>query len=1304
MIPQNIIDKILEDASIVDVIGEFMTLNKRGINYMGCCPFHSEKTPSFCVSPTKKIYKCFSCGKSGNVISFLMEEENMTFREAVEWLGKKYNISIPVDKSIDADAELLAQKRKDAALIVCQAAQEWFHQQLQSSPMADEFLFKKRGMDIATARNFGAGYAPNSWSDLYDYLHGKGFSDEAIIDADVCRRNTKGKMNDTFRGRITFPFYNNRGQIVGFTARTILADEKVKYLNTGETILFNKGSQIFGMFQARHEVMRQDRIIMCEGQFDVMAMHRAGLKNVVCGSSTALTEKQRKTLFRFSHNITLCYDGDAAGRKGAVTHIPELLQEGFNVSVVLLPDGNDPDEFCRTEANMPVWFSNHTQSFVSFLLAELYLCTPDLGQRAKAVSYISNCIALCSDKFLRKEAIKALASETKMNIAEIKSDLRERQKKITREDIKANGFVGIEEASEIHPEDESENFITLTGDFEQFSEHLGSERMVYFTGEISQSDCQKLRTLSNTIFMANPIFEASVSGEGQQTAMLAMLFRMGFILQIESEDKAESFIDWYVGSYGSLIKEGNTTGDTVDIYVDRVAELISFANEASRTRSMEAWAKCLGLKAAQLKQIVKPYLTRRKDKRKAEQEQFDVDAEIMKIDTETLPSYVEDSEEYLRMYKRFGFYPLCNKKGVPVSYMFKTDGGSHTRISDFYMEPLLHIKAKEKDENKRVIKLNHLYFNFSIYVEWKSSVFSNMNTFNDMLVNEGCYNFENGTPAHFKKIWQCMSYKFQKCTELKVFGQQPEGFFAFSNAIIHEVDGDWRVDKTDNLGIVEHRGEKYYSPAFSEIYAGERHDSDQYEQDRHLVYTDTPESKRCTFAQWASLMDRVYKINDNGKWATIYAILCMFRSDIWPIDRIFTSVFLIGATQSGKTQIAISIRSLFIKPDAPSFNLNSGTDAAFFSILERFRDVPVVMEEYNDDTISAIKFQGLKSTVYDGEGKQKRKSATSNDIDTSKVNAPIVLLGQEAPQKDDNALTNRVIILEVPKHDYINDFEAQRIFNELKGYEKAGLSYLLFELMKLRPIIKSKFPGILKDCSYELMKRIGGNLKSGEQTRIVKTVSLFTAMVKLLEVHAPQLQLPFNYAQFLNIAESKVNAQVDLISRTDKLAQFFDTVQLMVDVKTAVYGRDLKIEQPGKVTLKGGDLVKLPSVATKVLYMNIRNIHAMYVKALSGDKPLTQTTLEVNLKNHPAFIGVVSNTRFKWTERKEVPTGPDNPVLKVIAEQYDKQTSAAVFNYDILRAYMDIDFEREKRSENLAPTLSEAISEPEDKQMKLPWE
>ena len=503
---------------------------------------------------------------------------------------------------------------------------------------------------------------------------------------------------------------------------------------------------------------------------------------------------------------------------------------------------------------------------------------------------------------------------------------------------------------------------------------------------------------------------------------------------------------------------------------------------------------------------------------------------------------------------------------------------------------------------------------------------------------------------------------------------------------------------------MKHDDTIFYSPSYSKINVGARKDNDKYEQDRWLIYSETPEKKRITFARWASLMNEVYRINDNGKWALLYSIMCAFRSDIHPINRHFTAIFFIGPTMSGKTQIAVSIRSLFVKPEAPSFNLNSGTDAAFFSILERFRDVPQIFEEYNDDMISDVKFQGLKQTCYDGEGKQKRKAATGNDIETSKVNAPAVILGQEAPQKDDNALSNRVVLCEVPKRESINEDHAQQIFQELKEAEKAGLSYLLLDILELRPIVRAQFPTLLKQCSKELqgLVEMSGS-RSGDQTRVINTVSMFLTMCKLLTAYAPHLQLPFTYDEFLQLAAAKVRSQVDMLVKTDKLAMFFNTIDYLIDKGSIKYGRDFKIERPTRLKLKGGVEKILQPTETAVLYMNLSNIHKMYASAMSnGDKPLSLTTLEVNLNSSPAYIGQVSNTRFKWMEAKEVPVGgvvPDNDntgqtkpnmAMMRVMETKEKQTSAVVLNYDILSKMMGIDFEREERPD-LPPVVEQKL-------------
>lgn len=776
--------------------------------------------------------------------------------------------------------------------------------------------------------------------------------------------------------------------------------------------------------------------------------------------------------------------------------------------------------------------------------------------------------------------------------------------------------------------------------------------------------------------------------------MLKALFRAGFNIDVVTEVETISFIQWYVNIYGLKIHNETPTTTVMDIYLDRIAEMIAETTEVTRTRSMKAWAQMLSMPSEKaLKDIVKPYITRKRSKNKVEAERENLD-DVADVDGNTLPDYVEENDEYKRMLSRYGFYPLLSKsKNEPVCYMFKNDSGGYGRVCDFFLTPLLHVYDKDPELNKRIVKITSMApeIRKAKYVEWKSSVFANMATFRAALVNEGAYNFENGNIKHYDKIWTWMSHQFKTCFQLRTFGQQKEDFFAWSNAIFHRNEkGDFEIKKVDNLGLVEHGGDLFYSPAYSEIYAYDRSDSDIFEQDRHLRYIDVPESRRITFAQWADLMNRVYRIEDNGKWAIIYSILCGFRSDLYPVIGNFTAIFFIGQTSSGKSQIAQSIRALYEVPSAPSSNLNQISDAAFFSILERFRDVPCIFEEYNDEEISDQKFQGLKAVTYDGDGKQKRRSATGNDIETSKVNASIILLGQEAPQRDDNALSNRVVLCEVPAHNFSGDQEAQRIFKELKGYEKEGLSYLLVEVQKLRPLFRTHFVPYMEQARKELQDALAGmSGRSGDQSRIIGTVSMFLATCRLLINDAPWLQLPFGYEDFFELAVKKVRHQCEMLAKSDKLATFFNTLDFLIDKGTLKIGRDFTVDEPDKVTLKGG-IVKPIAEGQKVMYMNLSNVHKHYLAAMQGgERPLTLTTLVVNLKSHPAYIGDVSNKKFIWQEEVRTMRTPPNSVnpetmatmapddtMIIKIQKKSKQTSAIVLDYNVLQQFMGIDFER----------------------------
>lgn len=1280
------INKILDAANIVEVIGESVNLRKSGSNYFGCCPFHDEKTASMCVSPAKRIFKCFGCGEHGNVIWFVHKNEGISYPEAAMMLAKKYKVDIKVEEK--TPEEQAREHEREEVMIVLEAAQKWMQEHIGTE--ADKYI-ASRGMNDWARREFRVG-ASGSYRQMLDDMS-KLYKPEIMRKAGLVYLRDNGEQMDYFRHRVTFPFLNRYGRVIGFTARDLTGSAKAKYLNSPDSIVFKKGAEFFGLYQARSEIAKYNKVFLVEGQFDVISMAQNGIRNVICKSGSALDGVQVKRLRLLCENVTLVYDDDKAGIHAAVTQIPVLLDAGMNVRCVMLPEGQDPDDFARANTGQVCEKLKPIEmGFVTYLYEKLYRQAADEPGREAGLKTILEAVAHVREATIRNDYMKTLAKLVESSADKLMPKLRQAMSGVKQHEEPSSGFAGICEAKEIY--DKEHDKIRLTSSWREFEEGVGERPVVYFRGCPQDSQVQELRQLDNSVVICSPDEDFDYKQECDEIQMLKALFRAGFNIDVVTEVETISFIQWYVNIYGLKIHNETPTTTVMDIYLDRIAEMIAETTEVTRTRSMKAWAQMLSMPSEKaLKDIVKPYITRKRSKNKVEAERENLD-DVADVDGNTLPDYVEENDEYKRMLSRYGFYPLLSKsKNEPVCYMFKNESGGYGRVCDFFMTPLLHVYDKDPELNKRIVKITSMApeIRKAKYVEWKSSVFANMATFRAALVNEGAYNFENGNIKNYDKIWTWMSHQFKTCFQLRTFGQQKEDFFAWSNAIFHRNEkGDFEIKKVDNLGLVEHGGDLFYSPAYSEIYAYDRSDSDIFEQDRHLRYIDVPESRRIKFAEWADLMNRVYRIEDNGKWAIIYSILCGFRSDLYPVIGNFTAIFFIGQTSSGKSQIAQSIRALYEVPSAPSSNLNQISDAAFFSILERFRDVPCIFEEYNDEEISDQKFQGLKAVTYDGDGKQKRRSATGNDIETSKVNASIILLGQEAPQRDDNALSNRVVLCEVPAHNFSGDQEAQRIFKELKGYEKEGLSYLLVEVQKLRPLFRTHFVPYMEQARKELQDALAGmSGRSGDQSRIIGTVSMFLATCRLLINDAPWLQLPFGYEDFFELAVKKVRHQCEMLAKSDKLATFFNTLDFLIDKGTLKIGRDFTVDEPDKVTLKGG-IVKPIAEGQKVMYMNLSNVHKHYLAAMQGgERPLTLTTLVVNLKSHPAYIGDVSNKKFIWQEEVRTMRTPPNTVnpetmatmapddtMIIKIQKKSKQTSAIVLDYNVLQQFMGIDFER----------------------------
>lgn len=415
MIPQETVNKILDAAQIVDVVGDFVTLKKRGANHIACCPFHNEKTPSFSVSPSKGIYKCFGCGKSGTAVGFVMEHENMSYTEALKYLAKKYHIEV-VEKEETAE-EIAKKQRHESLYLVSDFAGKFFQDSLntpEGQNIAYQY-FKSRGLEDETIRKYGLGWSPLSRKAFSETARAAGYKEEFMVETGLSIKYDDGRLVDRFYDRVIFPIHSVSGRIIAFGGRTLRTDKTVaKYVNSPETEIYVKSKSLYGIYFAKNEISRQDRCILVEGYLDVLSMHQLGIRNVVASSGTSLTVDQIRLIRKFTNNITIIYDGDGAGIKAALRGIGLVLKEGMNVKVVLLPDGQDPDDFARRHTLEEVrdHIETHQQDFINFktdlLLDE---AGNDPIKRANLINDIADTIALIPDAVIRAVYVRTCADK-----------------------------------------------------------------------------------------------------------------------------------------------------------------------------------------------------------------------------------------------------------------------------------------------------------------------------------------------------------------------------------------------------------------------------------------------------------------------------------------------------------------------------------------------------------------------------------------------------------------------------------------------------------------------------------------------------------------------------------------------------------------------------------------------------------------------------------------------------------------------------------------------------------------------------
>ena len=406
MIDRATVDKIMDATNIVDVVGEFVNLRKAGVNYKGLCPFHDDKTPSFMVSPARQICKCFACGEGGNAVNFLMKHEQITYPEALRWLAKKYNIEIQ-EREL-TDDEKREQSERESMFVVNEWACQYFHEILKNDVDGQAIgkqYFRSRGIRDDIIEKFRLGFALTKRDALVNEAHRKGYKDEFLVKTGLAIQNERG-IYDRFAGRAMFPWLNVSGKVVAFGGRKLDAATKgvqQKYVNSPDSEIYHKERELYGIYQAKKAIVKEDCVYMVEGYTDVIAMHQCGLENVVANSGTALSNHQIRLLHRFTQNIVLLYDGDEAGIHAAMRGTDMLLAEGMNIKVLLLPDGDDPDSFSRkhTAEEFKTYIEQHQTDFIQFKTDLLLKGVTDPQKRSEAVSSILKSVSVIPDKLKR---------------------------------------------------------------------------------------------------------------------------------------------------------------------------------------------------------------------------------------------------------------------------------------------------------------------------------------------------------------------------------------------------------------------------------------------------------------------------------------------------------------------------------------------------------------------------------------------------------------------------------------------------------------------------------------------------------------------------------------------------------------------------------------------------------------------------------------------------------------------------------------------------------------------------------------
>lgn len=1169
-ITKNSIDDLYTSLEIVKIVEHFgVKLTRAGVNYKAKSPFTEENTPSFIVSPTKNIFKCFSTGIGGNGVKFIQEKEGCEWIKAIELAASIMDISLEYEE-LDADEKIKYQEEVNAKKVV-DIINDKYQTELVKLPKehwVNEVL-QERGYNEEVIKNFGLGYAPDKTAFITQSM---------IENGQLALSNTlgysKAKNNvsyDFFRDRLMFPIHNYNGEVIAFGGRRSNdaknfneegKEKYPKYLNSSESELYNKQNVLYAFHLAKNEIRKQGTAILVEGYTDVISLHNAGVENTIATCGTALTIKQAKKLKTICNEIIVFRDGDNAGIKATHRDVAILLDLGFKVWILVDEEGQDPDEIVRREGEEISDFIKYSKQDAIIWLSELAL------------------IDSISDTYYK-------------HVDDIAKERKERTERV--------------------------------------SETIG-KRIKRNTSFIEPSN-----KASKDLIAENKKLQKQLDAELKK-------------INVECDNELKALVKYDAFKKSEAVKE-------IAIAVASIADTIQRADYTSRI------AKIFEVKEKDFKAVVDQTIESGEKLSKTEAGK----KKGLKIG---VPEG-GDPDQFMED----GFCEVGN------TYFFQEQNGFF-KGTNFKINPLFHIYGR--NDNKRLCEVISEK-GIKTLVDFESKDFVNFGRLQETLIEEGNYFWYAGTSnLHFKLVTKKILDNFIMAHELKTLGIQAEGFYAFADCVYHQntlkrvnqygiIQLDNEDDEADNSEYSK-KIKHYYSPAFSEIYKNIREDDDPYENDRFLIYKESP----VTIEQWMKQLVRVYGF-EKASIGIAFLFGTIIRSYIVKQGE-FPLMGMFGEKGSGKSQFAESLSAFFFHM-MPAFDLNNGTMVGFYRRLARTKDTVAYLEEYSDN----IKFemgQAMKNS-FDNRGREKGSMSSDNRTSISKVNTSIMYAGQYLPGFDEGSLAERTLILHFQKKmadDYT--IEDKTEFMRLKNWQEKGLTSLVIDVLKYRTDMMKQFHPTVN----EIQRNIREEFKSVEYSeRMMMNYANILAPIKMLQ---GKIDFPFTYEEFYKHCKNEIISNSDLVTEIGGMTEFWKILEYLV-TSTALVNIDqhVKIERSKvvkgrrKIAGKMEDDHYINTDESQILYIDFNKVYGEYQK--EAVKRQVEVIGESTLKNY--FKSKKYFVRSNVTKR----IGDRSPSCYTF--NYSMMTNTGLLNIENTPVnYQEIDEEQENiitKSENLGAKL-----------------